>query len=418
MAASTTPPPAEPQRSPLPQPNEEIQLQAIHSQPEHGRVEQQTEAPNTVAAITPLELTGPVKLKVFSAAFCFFNAGINDGSLGALIPYILRSYDHNTSWMAIPYGVAFFGWLLAAIFGGYLRVTLGTGGLIIVGAALQMLAQVLRFWIPPWGVFSVTWFIVALGQALQDSQANTYVSTLKNAHRWLGLIHGSYATGGLVGPLIAAAIASNFRGKWALFYCVPMGIGIINLVVSGYAFRDDTELYQRYKRGHLHGQHAEQRADATTRRSTFARAELAATLKLKSVWILSLFYFVYLGAVLTAGGWVVEFLHVARGGSLSRVGYISAAFMGGTALGRFLLAEPTFRFGEKRMLLLYALISLGLQVVFWRVPNIVVDAVTVSFIGFLLGPAFATGVSVGSKLIPQELQASGLGTSPEKGHLR
>ena len=29
--------------------------------------------------------------------------------------------------------------------------------------------------------------------------------------------------------------------------------------------------------------------------------------------------------------------------------------------------------------------------------------------GFLLGPAFATGVSVGSKLIPVELQPSGLG---------
>lgn len=36
------------------------------------------------------------------------------------------------------------------------------------------------------------------------------------------------------------------------------------------------------------------------------------------------------------------------------------------------------------------------------------DAVTVSFMGFLLGPAFATGMSVGSKLIPAELQPSGL----------
>ena len=138
--------------------------------------------------------------------------------------------------------------------------------------------------------------------------------------------------------------------------------------------------------------------------------ELAATLKQKPVWLLRFFYFVYLGAVITAGGWVVEYLHVVRNGSLSRVGYISSAFYGGTALGRFVLAEPTFRFGEKRMLLLYALLSLGLQIVFWRVPNIIVDAVMISLMGFLLGPSFATGVSVGSKLIPSELQSSGLGT--------
>ena len=133
-----------------------------------------------------------------------------------------------------------------------------------------------------------------------------------------------------------------------------------------------------------------------------------ATVKQKPIWLLSTFYFVYLGAAITAGGWVVEFLHVVRKGDLSRVGYISSAFYGGTALGRLALAEPTFRFGEKRMLLLYGVLSLALEIVFWRVANIIVDAVMISLIGVLLGPFFATGVSVGSQLIPQELQSSGL----------
>lgn len=140
-----------------------------------------------------------------------------------------------------------------------------------------------------------------------------------------------------------------------------------------------------------------------------ARVELVATLKQKPVWLLSLFYFVYLGAAITAGGWVVEYLHVVRGGPLSKIGYVSSGFYGGQALGRFLLAEPTHRFGEKRMLLGYAVLSLALQIVFWRVSNIIVDAVMISVMGFLLGPFFATGISVGSKLIPSELQSSGLG---------
>jgi fucose permease len=196
----------------------EIQLHPIPGQSNDRPPENKTTPSSQTEAIAPLEVTPLVLLKVISAAFCFFNAGVNDGSLGALIPYILRSYNISTAWMAIPYGVGFFGWLQAGIFGGYLRVTLGAGGYLILGAALQLLAQILRFWVPPFGLFSVTFFFVALGQAFQDSQANTFVATIKNAHRWLGLIHGCYAVGSLVGPLIAAAIASNLNGRWAIFY--------------------------------------------------------------------------------------------------------------------------------------------------------------------------------------------------------
>lgn len=338
-----------------------------------------------------------VRLKVFSAAFCFFNAGINDGSLGALIPYILRHYDISTAWMAIPYGTAFVGWLAAALIGGYARAKLGTGGVIIAGAALQFLAQVFRFWFPPFGLFSFTFFEVALGQGLQEPQANTFVTTLKSAHRWLGLIHGCYALGGFTGPLIASAIASHSNGAWATFYYVPTGIGALNLMLCSFAFGHETCLSRT--RHQTSGQRA----------STTVLFELKATLKLKEVWLMSVFFFLYLGAAITAGGWVVEFLVLVRDGRLSRVGYISSAYMGGTALGRILLAEPTFRLGEKRMLLLYSIIAIALQIVFWRVPNIVVNAVSVSFLGFVLGPFFATAVSVGSKLIPKELQQSGLG---------
>lgn len=68
-----------------------VELQTFNSRvPEPSRVEQQPGAVNAVDAVTPLELTGPRRLKLASAALCFFNAGINDGSLGALVPYILR----------------------------------------------------------------------------------------------------------------------------------------------------------------------------------------------------------------------------------------------------------------------------------------------------------------------------------------
>ena len=79
-----------------------------------------------------------------------------------------------------------------------------------------------------------------------------------------------------------------------------------------------------------------------------------------------------------------------RKSPLSKVGYVTSGFYGGLALGRLILAEPTYRLGERRMLLLYSVLCLGLQLVFWRVKSIVADAVAVSCMGFLLGPYFAT----------------------------
>jgi hypothetical protein len=40
-------------------------------------------------------------LRVLAASLSFFFAGNNDGSLGALTPYILRTYDVGTEYVAL-----------------------------------------------------------------------------------------------------------------------------------------------------------------------------------------------------------------------------------------------------------------------------------------------------------------------------
>lgn len=42
-------------------------------------------------------LDGRTLLKVASASFSFFVAGVNDGSVGAIIPYVIREYNVNTA---------------------------------------------------------------------------------------------------------------------------------------------------------------------------------------------------------------------------------------------------------------------------------------------------------------------------------
>lgn len=117
-----------------------MELEAVERNNQHNEADNETPPAPAAATATSLpqaELTRARKFKLSSAAFCFFNAGVNDGALGALIPYILDEYLISTAWMAIPYGVGFVGWLAIAVFGGYIRMKTGTGGVLLIGAFLQ-----------------------------------------------------------------------------------------------------------------------------------------------------------------------------------------------------------------------------------------------------------------------------------------
>ncbi|KAJ5924216.1 Major facilitator superfamily domain general substrate transporter [Penicillium verhagenii] len=342
--------------------------------------------------------------KIFSAGVSFFVAGVNDGSLGSLIPYIIRSYDIGTNMVAVLYGVTFFGWFFAALSNSFIVRYLDLGALLSLGAALQILAHVLRTWLPPFPLYAVTFLLASLGQALNDTHANTFVSSQHGAHRWLGFIHAMYMAGCLVGPFVATAVASaNTDSKWNLFYVFPLGLGVINLTFVALSFHDRMTFLQKKGR---EGERSAQSQSALAGKN--ALQEIKTTLSTPGVWLLSLFFFFFLGASITAGGWMVEYLVKVRHGDVKNMGYVPAGFYGGGFLGRLFLAEPTHRLGERRMIFIYAVLCVALQLVFWLVPNIITEAVAVSLLGLFSGPFFPTGISVGSKIFDPEIVSSGI----------
>lgn len=221
--------------------------------------------------------------------------------------------------------------------------------------------------------------------AYNESHANTFVASIDGAHRLLGFIHAMYALGCLISPFVATAIAARVGNKWPLFYLYLVGIGILNALAVALAFRHSLRLHAKPQQ-----EGSSQTPLAESSRRKTANRDIITTLKSPSVYLLSLFYFFMLGTGITAGGWVVEYLIQARNGHLPDVGYVPAGLWGGVFLGRVLLAEPTHRFGERRMTLIYCVLILALQLVFWLVPSLVGGAVSISILGFFYGPMFAT----------------------------
>lgn len=117
-----------------------------------------------------------------------------------------------------------------------------------------------------------------------------------------------------------------------------------------------------------------------------------------SVGSISIFY---PSVEVTLGGWIVTYIIKIRGGGPSS-GYISSGFFGGLTVGRvgllwinklvgerravFLYGALTIVYGKKHVLLLGADIKflLRLEIIIWKVPSLVGNAVTVSFVGVLV----------------------------------
>ena len=100
------------------------------------------------------------------------------------------------------------------------------------------------------------------------------------------------------------------------------------------------------------------------------------------------------------GGWIVTYIINVRGGGPSS-GYISSGFFGGLTLGRVGLLWVNRLVGDRKAVFLYGLlvlsyekgsfISLGagrdlirfsrLEITIWKVPSLIGNGVTVSFVG-------------------------------------
>ena len=56
--------------------------------------------PQQTVEVVPKMKRGDL-LRVLTSGYFFFCAGVNDGSIGPLIPYLLQAYDINTNFVSI-----------------------------------------------------------------------------------------------------------------------------------------------------------------------------------------------------------------------------------------------------------------------------------------------------------------------------
>ena len=344
------------------------------------------------------------RYRLLSACMMCFGNGLNDSAPGALLPYIEKHYRIGFAIVSLVFVATAVGFISAFPLTHALQARLGRANMLVLAESLMLIGYVMLVCTPPFPVVVLSFFFSGLGMAFNLALNNVFCANLSNPTATLGFFHGSYGIGGTAGPLIATALVSrSTHSVWSTFYFVPLSVTALNGLIAYITFRT----YERDNPPPNPLQPTPSHPQGRTSPISKSRL-LKAALGNKTTILGAFFIFAYQGAEVSISGWVISFLISYRHSAASRVGYVTAGFWGGITIGRFVLSHPAHRIGEKRSVAALTLGAAAFQILVWRIPNVVGDAVAVSIVGLLLGPIYPCATAVFSRSLPRRLQVSSL----------
>ncbi|KAJ3728000.1 MFS general substrate transporter [Lentinula guzmanii] len=350
--------------------------------------------------------------------WCFALEGWNDGSVGPLLPVIQAYYSVGFSVVSLLFVSNCCGFLIGAGANVWLNERLGFGKVMILGSLFLLATFVIQSPAPPFPALIISFLFAGFGMSLQGAQANGFVGSLKkNKSSKLMMLHASYGLGAFCSPLVATQFSQ--ARHWSYHYIISAGIAVSNVIILCAVFRFKRQEDLLLEIGQ---EPSEEAALNTTSTSANLYQQI---LNIRAVYLMAVFALIYVGVEVTIGGWIVTFIIRERDGGPS-AGYISSGFFGGLTLGRLALMYINKKIGEHRVVFIYVLLSIGLEVTVWFVPSIIENAVAVSslkfplsmaetdvaqvsFVGVLLGPLWPILVGHGARVIPAYLFTACMG---------
>ncbi|EIW78475.1 MFS general substrate transporter [Coniophora puteana RWD-64-598 SS2] len=325
-----------------------------------------------------------------------FVEGWNDASNGPLLPRIQKVYSVNYAVVSLLFVSACIGFVSGAISNVFLTEKLGFGKLIVLeGSALQAVGYAIQASAPPYPAFVSGYLIGGFGMALQNAQAVGYVAKMKDKAELKMAILMAVSAGALFSPLVATQFSTLPR--WSFHFLTTLGLSLVNLVIYSVVFRFKNQDECLAQIGLTVGD-----------RGNSSHSEFRQILTLKEVHLLALFILFYVGTEVTIGGWTITYIIDVRGGGAS-AGYISTGFFGGLMAGRLTLLWVNEKIGERRALIIYAVLAIALEFVVWFVPSLGGDAFAVAVIGLLMGPMYPIAMNHAGRVLPRWLLTGSIG---------
>ncbi|KAK3946269.1 major facilitator superfamily domain-containing protein [Diplogelasinospora grovesii] len=386
---------------------------------DHEKVVDSSTTANDTCATTDEEATSPPppaqagpqqqkwnepRVNIFrfcTTLYSFILMGMNDGAIGALIPYIEDYYHISYTVLSLVFLAPFIGYLLAALLNNKIHHKFGQLGVAILGPLGRLIGYFPMAFHPPYPALPIVMLFPGFGSGLEDSAWNAWIGNMQNANELLGVLHGAYGLGATIGPLIATAMVTRAGLPWYAFYYLMIALSGLEFTICVAAFNKATGA--AYRQQQLDSHNIQNTGEA------FKRTTTRTVLKNPITWLLALFLLGYVGAEVSLGGWIVTFMLEIRRAEPFMAGLTVTFFWLGLTVGRVTLGFVTGRIGEKLAITVYLLLSIGLQLLYWLVPNFAASAVFVTFLGFFLGPLFPAAIVAATKLLSSDYHVSAIG---------
>ncbi|KAH9852215.1 MFS general substrate transporter [Lenzites betulinus] len=335
------------------------------------------------------------------ATLCWsiYVAGWNDGTLGPLLPRLQEVYHVGYAVVSLIFIVNCLGFLTGATTYMYLTDRFGFGKVRVEAASLVAIVGFsLEASAPPFPVYVIGYYFSGFGMSFLDAGSNAFLASLSgDTSTKMGIMHALYGVGAMCSPLVSTQFARIHR--WSFVYLAHIGLTLFNALLESFVFRFQSQEDCLQETG--------QSPPEKTKESEAGVNKYKQIFRLRAVHLMAFFIFTYVGVEVTIGGWIVTYVINERHGGPNS-GYISSGFFGGLTLGRVALLWLNKRIGEWRVIFLYILICLGLELVVWLVPNLFSGAVCVSFVGFFLGPIYPIVMNHAGAVLPPELISGGV----------
>lgn len=336
--------------------------------------------------------------KVSAAFWSFAVMGLNDATYGAIIPYLQPFYNLSYAIVSLIFLSPFIGYTLSAVLNNAIHLKFGQRGVAFVGPLCHLLAYIINAVHPPYPVLVISFILAGFGNGLLDAGWNAWIGAMLNANEILGFLHAFYGLGATIAPLVATAMITRANLPWYYWYYCMLGFAVAELAISLYAFWEDTGAKFRERNART--------SDEIGSRLREATMKMPAA---RITWLCAMFLLGYVGVEVALGGWIVEFMIKVRDAEKFAAGMSATGFWLGMTVGRVILGFVTPRIGEKLSIMIYLPLAIGLQLLFWLVPQFYVSTVAVALQGFFLGPCFPAAVVACTKLLPKHLHVSSIG---------
>ncbi|QDS74388.1 hypothetical protein FKW77_005525 [Venturia effusa] len=337
--------------------------------------------------------------RTLAAFWGFIIMGANDAVVGALIPYLQDYYHLSYTVVSLLFLSPLVGYTASALLNNMIHLKWGQRGVAIICPFCHLAAYISAATHPPFPVIVVFFTLAGFGNGLEDAAWNAWVGNMANNNEVLGFLHGFYGLGATISPLIATTMITKANLAWYQFYqYIMLPLAGIELLIAATAFWSATGA--EYRANHP------RTTDVKGNRMREALFHLPAA---RVTWLCAAFLAGYVGVEVALGGWITAFMLRVRHGSPFASGMVATGFWLGMTIGRVILGFVTPRIGESLAILIYIPICMGLELLFWLVPQFYVSSVAVAFQGFFLGPLFPAAVVAATKLLPKHLHVSSIG---------